>query len=167
MWGEQPLPATRATDAFDGGLTSVSEEDAQPMSDVPQRQVYVSPQVTANVIPQDPPPNAKVNLQMRLDDDDGLGITQDETEPDQLLGVENLEQPTTITSAYPTSRRTAFRRASTNKVSWAANKSFEILKFKFKFPRARIFELFRARSRLYKFRRASPSARLWWNLSSR
>ena len=25
---------------------------------------------------------------------------------------------------------------------------------------------FRARSRLYKFRRASPSARLWWNLSS-
>ena len=35
-----------------------------------------------------------------------------------------------------------------------------------KFPRARTCELVRARSRLYKFRRASPSARLWWNLSS-
>ena len=33
---------------------------------------------------------------------------------------------------------------------WAANKSFEILKFKFKFPRARTYELFRARSRLYR-----------------
>ena len=51
-------------------------------------------------------------------------------------------------------------------VYWAANKRFEILKLKFKFPRARTFELMRARSRLYKFRRASPSARLWWNLSS-
>ena len=27
-------------------------------------------------------------------------------------------------------------------VGWAANKSFEVLKFKFKFPRARTFELF-------------------------
>ena len=33
------------------------------------------------------------------------------------------------------------------KAFWAANKSFENLKFKFKFPRARTFELFRARSR--------------------
>ena len=33
---------------------------------------------------------------------------------------------------------------------WALNKSFEISKFKFKFPRARTFELFRARSRLYR-----------------
>ena len=32
-------------------------------------------------------------------------------------------------------------------VGWAANKNFEILKFEFKFPRARTFELFRARSR--------------------
>ena len=31
-----------------------------------------------------------------------------------------------------------------NNVDWAANKSFEISKFKFKFPRARTFELFRA-----------------------
>ena len=52
------------------------------------------------------------------------------------------------------------------RVAWAANKRFEVLKFKFKFPRARTFELYRARSRLYKFRRASPSARLWLNLSS-
>ena len=37
-------------------------------------------------------------------------------------------------------------------VLWAANKSFEILKFKFKFPTARTFELFRARSRLYRSR---------------
>ena len=36
------------------------------------------------------------------------------------------------------------------KANWAANKSFEISKFKFKFLRARIFELFRARSRLYR-----------------
>ena len=36
------------------------------------------------------------------------------------------------------------------KKAWAANKSFEVLKFKFKFPRARTFELFRARSRLYR-----------------
>ena len=35
-------------------------------------------------------------------------------------------------------------------VSWAAKKIFEVLKFKFKFPRARTFELFRARSRLYR-----------------
>ena len=53
-----------------------------------------------------------------------------------------------------------------NKVPWAANTSFEVLMFKFKFPGARTYELVRARSRLYKFRRASPSARLWWNLSS-
>ena len=33
-------------------------------------------------------------------------------------------------------------------VYWAANKSFEISKFKFKFPRARNYELIRARSRL-------------------
>ena len=52
------------------------------------------------------------------------------------------------------------------KALWAANKRFEISKFKFKIPRARTCELHRARSRLYKFRRASPSARLWWNLSS-
>ena len=43
----------------------------------------------------------------------------------------------------------------------AANKRFEISKFKFEFPRARTYELIRSRSRLYKFRRASPSARLW------
>ena len=34
--------------------------------------------------------------------------------------------------------------------NWAANESFEISKFKFKFPRARTFELLRARSRLYR-----------------
>ena len=34
--------------------------------------------------------------------------------------------------------------------AWAANKSFKILKFKVKFPIARTFELFRARSRLYR-----------------
>ena len=35
-------------------------------------------------------------------------------------------------------------------VTWAANKRFEISKFKFKFPRARTYELIRARSRLYR-----------------
>ena len=32
----------------------------------------------------------------------------------------------------------------------AAKKRFEMLKFRFKFPRARTFELYRARSRLYR-----------------
>ena len=36
------------------------------------------------------------------------------------------------------------------KASWAANERFEISKFKFKFPRARTYELNRARSRLYR-----------------
>ena len=35
-------------------------------------------------------------------------------------------------------------------VGWATNKRFEISKFKFKFPRARTYELIRARSRLYR-----------------
>ena len=35
-------------------------------------------------------------------------------------------------------------------VNWAANKSFEVLKFNFNFPGTRTFELFRARSRLYR-----------------
>ena len=35
---------------------------------------------------------------------------------------------------------------------WAANRRFEISKFKFKFPRSRTFELYRARSRLYRSR---------------
>ena len=36
------------------------------------------------------------------------------------------------------------------KESWAANKRFKFLRFKFKFPIALIFELYRARSRLYR-----------------
>ena len=43
----------------------------------------------------------------------------------------------------------AGQRAEMNAL-WAANKSFKILKLKFKFPIARTFELFRARSRLYR-----------------
>ena len=39
---------------------------------------------------------------------------------------------------------------SITKVDWAANKRVEISKFKFKFPRARTYELIRARSRLYR-----------------
>ena len=35
-------------------------------------------------------------------------------------------------------------------VPWAANKRFEVSKFEFKFPRARIYELIRARSRIYR-----------------
>ena len=37
-----------------------------------------------------------------------------------------------------------------DQVDWAANKSFEISKFEFKFPRARTYELIRVRSRLYR-----------------
>ena len=44
----------------------------------------------------------------------------------------------------------AYAAAAQEKDSWAANKRFKSLKFKFKFPIARIFELFRARSRLYR-----------------
>ena len=36
------------------------------------------------------------------------------------------------------------------KAFWAANKILEISKFKFKFPRARTYELVRTRSRLYR-----------------
>ena len=36
------------------------------------------------------------------------------------------------------------------RVGWAADERFKILKFKVKFPIARTFELFRARSRLYR-----------------
>ena len=46
----------------------------------------------------------------------------------------------------------ALRGKKRPKVDWAANKSFEVLKLKFKFSRARTFELFRARSRLYRSR---------------
>ena len=42
------------------------------------------------------------------------------------------------------------REIDYTKVSWVANKRFEISKFKFKFPRARTYELIRARSRLYR-----------------
>ena len=40
--------------------------------------------------------------------------------------------------------------AVSKKVYWAANKRFEVSKFQFKFPRARTFELYRARSWLYR-----------------
>ena len=43
----------------------------------------------------------------------------------------------------------------------AANKGFKILKFNFKFPRARSFELFRARSRLYRSQILQVNTR--WN----
>ena len=45
------------------------------------------------------------------------------------------------------------------RAAWAANKGFKIVKFNFKFPRARTFELFRARSRLYRSKQASKQAR--------
>ena len=40
--------------------------------------------------------------------------------------------------------------ASSAILCWAANKRFGVSKFKFKLPRARNYELFRARSRLYR-----------------
>ena len=43
-------------------------------------------------------------------------------------------------------------------VDWAANRRFEIPKFEFKFPRARTYELYRARSRLYRSKQASKQA---------
>ena len=45
------------------------------------------------------------------------------------------------------------------RVAWAANKRFEISKFKFKFPRARTYEFIRARSRLYRSKQASKQVR--------
>ena len=48
-----------------------------------------------------------------------------------------------------------------NNVTWAANKRFEISKFKFKFPRARTYELIRARSRLYRSQILQVNTR--WN----
>ena len=49
-------------------------------------------------------------------------------------------------------------RAET-KAIWAANKRFEISKFEFKFPRARTYELIRARSRLYRSQILQVNAR--------
>ena len=46
-------------------------------------------------------------------------------------------------------------------VLWAANKSFETSKFEFKLPRARTFELLRARSRLYRSQILQVNTR--WN----
>ena len=47
-------------------------------------------------------------------------------------------------------------------VRWAANKRFEISKFKFKFPRARNYELIRARSRLYRSQILQVNTRWNW-----
>ena len=44
----------------------------------------------------------------------------------------------------------ASHRTTAETVNWAANKRFEVSKFKFKLPRVRTFELYRARSRLYR-----------------
>ena len=52
------------------------------------------------------------------------------------------------------------------KVLWAAYKRFEISKFKFKFPRARTYELIRARSRLYQSQLVQVNTR-WNQLSFR
>ena len=46
-------------------------------------------------------------------------------------------------------------------VAWAANKRFGVSKLKFKFPRARTFELYRARSRLYRSQILQVNTR--WN----
>ena len=42
------------------------------------------------------------------------------------------------------------QRVRTRNQGWVANKMFEISKFKFQFPRARTYELIRARSRRYR-----------------
>ena len=49
-----------------------------------------------------------------------------------------------------TSSWTAPGGSSAPKGTWAANKRFEVLKVKFKFPRARTFELYRAHSAVSK-----------------
>ena len=48
------------------------------------------------------------------------------------------------------SEEESLRMRRAESVGWAANKRFGVSKFKFKFPRARTFELVRARSRLYR-----------------
>ena len=72
------------------------------------------------------------------------------------LGLGHLEDgaSTDVDEELCSGQRCPLRRAV--KVCWAANKSFEVLKFKFKFPRARTFELFRARSRLYRSQILQP-----------
>ena len=60
-----------------------------------------------------------------------------------------LADPTLLLGPKPTLGSETAYICSQNQ-RWAANKRFKILKFKFKFPRARTFELFRARSRLYR-----------------
>ena len=53
------------------------------------------------------------------------------------------------------------RRAAGQKVNWAASKRFQISKLKFRFPRARTYDLIRARSRLYRSQSLQENTR--WN----
>ena len=58
-----------------------------------------------------------------------------------------------------TSLHNAVDEQTRNWVTWAANKRYEVSKFEFKFPRARTYELIRARSRLYRSNQASKQGR--------
>ena len=67
----------------------------------------------------------------------------DEAKKDDDADTEDAE----VKAPAPKKKKSAGKN---KKVPWAANKRFEISKFKFKFPRARTYELIRARSRLYR-----------------
>ena len=96
--------------------------------------------------------------------------------------ADDIAKKATLKTAGPTKNRTTFTAANIpaffpeypdyrlsdivstieyRKDPWAANKRFKILKFKFKFPMARTFELFRARSRLYRSQILQVNTR--WN----
>ena len=66
--------------------------------------------------------------------------------------LKELPDPRTANAvrAFVVLGRSADVPRALGKVDWAANKRFEISKLKFKFPRARTYELIRARSRLYR-----------------
>ena len=70
-------------------------------------------------------------------------------EAQQWLNRTRMTIPSEVPSMAQAKEAYNDLEAKFDNVSWAANKSFEVFKFKFKFPRARTFELFRARSRIF------------------
>ena len=70
-------------------------------------------------------------------------------------------RPTTSGLTSPASRTPGTTGRARVSARWASNKRLEISKFEFNFPRARTYELIRARSRLYRSQILQVNTR--WN----
>ena len=97
-----------------------------------------------------------------------LGLVGDiaRSESDSVKDGENLEAEMAEETSTFEDMVTKDTASAIDKFTGLQIRALKFQSSSLKFPRARTCELHRARSRLYKFRRASPSARLWWNLSS-